>query len=122
MVLAEKPPPTPTFSKNYIINGRIFLPYAEIDEPFTAYYDELANKSRIDYYGDLQLTVQRADLGQFYKIAYMVGSNQQTGRVCFNMEASPISPVTVQSVLPDLSQFQFKQRGICKKWLKIYQH
>nr|XP_027200209.1 digestive cysteine proteinase 2-like [Dermatophagoides pteronyssinus] len=118
LVLAEKPPPTPTFSKNYIINGRIFLPYAEIDEPFTAYYDELANKSRIDYYGDLQLTVQRADLGQFYKIAYMVGSNQQTGRVCFNMEASPISPVTVQSVLPDLSQFQFKQRGICKKMAK----
>ncbi|KAH9516806.1 hypothetical protein DERF_007525 [Dermatophagoides farinae] len=118
LVLANCSPPTPTFSKNYLISGRIVLPYAEIDEPFTAYYDETANKSRIDYYGDLQLTVQRADLGQFYKIAYMVRNNQQTDRVCFNMEASPISPVTIQSVLPDLSNFQFKQRGICNKLTK----
>ncbi|OTF70897.1 Group 1 mite allergen-like protein (Cysteine protease) [Euroglyphus maynei] len=118
MVLAKNSPSTPTFSKNYKITGRILLPYAEINEPFTAYYDENANKSRIDYYGDLQLTVQRADLKQFYKIAYMVRTNEQTDRVCFNMAASPISPVTVQSVLPDLSDFQFKQRGICKTLVK----
>lgn len=104
----------PIFSDNYVITGRILLPYAEIDEPFVAYYDANSNKSRVDYYGDLQLTLQRADLKQFYKIAYMV-QNGQTSRVCFNMGDLPTAPVEIQSVLPDLSNFELKRQGSCKE-------
>lgn len=106
---------SPVFSDQYITTGRVLLPYAEIDEPFTAYYSAPANKSRVDYYGDLMQTVQRADLGQFYKLAYMVNSNGDPNRVCFNMAASPIAPVTVQTVLPDLSQFQLKRTDVCRR-------
>ena len=105
----------PVFNDQYIAEGRILLPYAEINEQFTAYYSAPANKSRVDYYGDLMQTVQRADLGQFFKLAYMVNNHGDLGRVCFNMEASPISPVTVQTVLPDLSQFQLKRTDVCRK-------
>lgn len=35
--------------------GVIHLPYAEIEEPFEAWYNETGNKSRIQYYGGKQL-------------------------------------------------------------------
>lgn len=108
----------PEFADQYEARGRILLPYAEIDEPFTAYFDGKANKSRIDYYGDLELTVQRPDLQQAYKIAYMTTTSTQQGekarRVCFNMAGSSLDPTTVQSVLPDLSGFQSKGKVVCK--------
>lgn len=68
-----------------MVTGQILLPYAEIVEPFTAYYSADANKSRIDYYDDLMQTVQRPDINQFYKLAYMVNGDGDAVRVCFNM-------------------------------------
>ena len=35
----------------YTVTGAIRLPYAEIKETFTAYYETKKNRSRIDYYG-----------------------------------------------------------------------
>jgi hypothetical protein len=35
----------------YIAHGFLRLPYAELSEPFTAYYEAKKNRSRIDYYG-----------------------------------------------------------------------
>ena len=48
---------TPVFSDQYVANGRILLPYAEIDENFVAYYSLNTNKSRVDYYGDLMVCI-----------------------------------------------------------------
>ncbi|KAH9400498.1 hypothetical protein TYRP_002064 [Tyrophagus putrescentiae] len=106
---------TPVFSTNYVVTGQILLPYAEIVEPFTAYYSADANKSRIDYYDDLMQTVQRPDINQFYKLAYMVNGDGDAVRVCFNMAGTTLSPVSVQGVLPDLSNFQLKAKGVCRK-------
>ncbi len=36
--------------KHYSISGILSLPYAEITEPFRAWYDEEQYASRIDYY------------------------------------------------------------------------
>ena len=36
--------------KKYSVSGTIYLPYAEIEEPFRAWYDEDQFASRIDYY------------------------------------------------------------------------
>lgn len=39
----------------YTVEGTLQLPYAEITEPFSAYYDAKNNKSRIDYYGGMKI-------------------------------------------------------------------
>ena len=36
--------------KTYSVSGIISLPYAEVSEPFRAWYDETQFASRIDYY------------------------------------------------------------------------
>lgn len=41
----------PTFSDAYTVKGTLYIPYAEIREPFYAWYDKNAGSSRIDYYG-----------------------------------------------------------------------
>lgn len=35
----------------YVVQGSLQLPYAELNEPFQAFYDMKNKKSRIDYYG-----------------------------------------------------------------------
>lgn len=42
------PPKWPT---KYYAQGTLNLPYAEISEPFSAWYDGNKNSSRIDFYG-----------------------------------------------------------------------
>lgn len=46
--VADQPPKLPT---QYSVEGVLRLPYVEIEEPFSAFYDAVKNKSRIDYYG-----------------------------------------------------------------------
>jgi hypothetical protein len=42
--------------KRYSVSGTLSLPYAEINEPFRAWYDSDQSASRIDYYnGELDL-------------------------------------------------------------------
>ena len=52
-IRAEVGDPTkpPVFSSTYITKAIMYIPYAEIEEPLTAFYDEKAGASRIDYYG-----------------------------------------------------------------------
>ena len=40
----------PTWSPSYSVSGVLRLPYAEIVEPFQAWFDSQHGKSRIDYY------------------------------------------------------------------------
>ena len=35
----------------YYVDGYLMLPYAELAEPFTAWYDKQTGKSRVDMYG-----------------------------------------------------------------------
>uniref|UniRef100_A0A6G1SG74 Counting factor associated protein D n=1 Tax=Aceria tosichella TaxID=561515 RepID=A0A6G1SG74_9ACAR len=46
----QEAPPTPVFATNYEVHGLLSLPYAELNEPFTAYYDKEQDRSRTDYY------------------------------------------------------------------------
>lgn len=41
----------PKWPDSYSVSGTIQLPYAEIKEPFYAYYSSATGRSRIDYYG-----------------------------------------------------------------------
>ena len=44
-------PPVPKYSNSYNVSGTIRLPYAEIVEPFVAFFDGENGRSRVDYYG-----------------------------------------------------------------------
>ena len=45
------PSKPPTWGFRYMVTGTLRLPYTEIEEPFTGWYDAYKNRSRIDYYG-----------------------------------------------------------------------
>lgn len=41
----------PLISPAYITQGTLYIPYAEIEEPFSAWVDTKNGRSRIDFYG-----------------------------------------------------------------------
>ena len=55
----------PTWSPTYTVEGVVVIPYAEIEEPFVGYADLNNRKSRVDYYGGMDKTFQRADVGKY---------------------------------------------------------
>ena len=49
-------PLTPPFwGVRYAVTGVLRLPYAQIEEPFAAWFDGVKNRSRIDFYGGINL-------------------------------------------------------------------
>jgi len=50
-VIAAQNPKAPKWPDCYSAKAILRLPYAEIEEPLTAYYEGAKNRSRIDYYG-----------------------------------------------------------------------
>ncbi|KAI1297897.1 Counting factor associated protein D [Halotydeus destructor] len=109
----------PSWTSSYTVDAIIELPYAEIKEPFRGYYDAQNGRSRVDYYGDLVQTVQRADVtigdvtGISYKVAWMTDPSGKPMRVCFQVNGSTDSPVTPTSVLPDASGFKYQGSDNC---------
>ncbi|XP_052215701.1 digestive cysteine proteinase 1-like isoform X1 [Dreissena polymorpha] len=99
----------PTWGNVYSVQGNLQLPYAEIQEPFAGFYDAPNKRSRIDYYGGMVQTMQRADMfmyGSSYKIAPLTTYQQRNVMSCFQVNGTSGSTVDIQNVLPDLSGFQ----------------
>ncbi|CAH1773564.1 unnamed protein product [Owenia fusiformis] len=104
----------PKWGSFYTVYGTLRLPYAELAEPFAAYYDSAAKKSRIDYYGTTVKTFQRADLGSFgvnNKVAFMSTDTVFNKRTCFQSNGTKDAPVTIQGVLPNLTDFKLIKKG-----------
>lgn len=55
--LATNPP---RWDPVHSVRGVLYIPYAEIEEPFEAWYDSNTGRSRIDYYGGMVKTYQLA--------------------------------------------------------------
>ena len=73
-------------SSSYIVHGFLQLPYAEINEPFTLYYDLKNNQSRVDYYDGMVKTFQLAGNAQkMYKIAYETTESVMNQLNCFKV-------------------------------------
>lgn len=114
----------PNWSDAYICEGVIHLPYAEIDEPFYAWVDLEAGKSRIDYYGGMMKTYQFANEGPFgsaKKIAPLTTETVQNQNSCFGVYGDADEPVQPESVLPDISDFKLIGNEVmngftCEKW------
>lgn len=65
------------------------IPYAELNEPFYGYFDGANNRSRVDYYGDIDMTFQRGELGKFgsmFRVAYMTNQTHYNYRRCFQLD------------------------------------
>lgn len=100
----------PTWSNVYTVSGVLSLPYAEIVEPFQAWFDGQNGRSRIDYYAGLDKTFQRADLkpyGASYRICPETTETQLNVMSCFEVNGTKDVTVPIQTVLPDLTNFEF---------------
>lgn len=120
----------PTFGSFYTVSGEIEIPYTELRETFTAYFDIDAKRSRIDYYDGLVVTLQRGDIQPFgvnYKLAFMSTDTVQNERNCFAIPSTDeSSQVTPQTVFPDTTDMQLTGteliRGyVCEKWVNVTQ-
>lgn len=103
--------PPPNWPQAYQVMGTISIPFAEIEEPFAAFYDAQRGLSRIDYYGGMDRTFQRTDIGEFgtlFKIVPMTDEHLDNTIRCFQTNGTQDAPVQAQSILPDLAEFEFK--------------
>ena len=66
----------PEWSTTYTVFGTLSIPFAEIEEPFAAFADLSNGRSRIDYYGGMDKTFQRRDLGEFGTMFKVIHSNK----------------------------------------------
>lgn len=80
MALSKETLKAPTFSKTYTVKGTLYIPYAEIREPFYAWYNGNSGSSRIDYYGGISkiiiilylLFIFNLNIDCFFSIAYIM--------------------------------------------------
>jgi len=119
--------PPPVWSRTYAVEGILSIPYAEIEEPFAAWADLDAGKSRIDYYGGMVKTFQRADVKKYGTMAKIIPitNEQVTNKIdCFGVDGGEGMQIEAQSMLPDISDFELlgeelKSGQNCQKWQKV---
>uniref|UniRef100_U5EWS0 Putative cathepsin l cathepsin l n=1 Tax=Corethrella appendiculata TaxID=1370023 RepID=U5EWS0_9DIPT len=103
--LSTKPP---KWEKTYTVSGTLFIPYAEISEPFYAWFDSLHGRSRIDYYGGMVKTYQLAGSGEFgtsLKLAPITTNDQLNKITCLQVNGTDENRVEVQGILPFVQDF-----------------
>jgi C1A family cysteine protease len=115
----------PVFSNTYSVKGTLYIPYADIKEPFYAWYNGKAGSSRIDYYGGMVKTYQLSRMGSYgssLKIAPVTTETQENVQTCLQVNGSLEMKIKPQSIIPDTFEFQCKGTEIvdgqtCEKWV-----
>lgn len=103
--LAKQPP---KWESVYTVKGTLYIPYAEIEEPFYGWYDEPLGRSRIDYYGGMVKTYQLVHENQFgtsLKVAPISTNEFMNKETCLQVNGSSEYKITVQSILPNVRNF-----------------
>ncbi|KAL4629415.1 digestive cysteine proteinase 1-like [Arapaima gigas] len=127
-VLQGKPfASTPDFGKLYHVKGVILLPYAEIKEPFEAWYDLQGARSRIDYYHGQVSTYQLGQekpWGLSYKITPETTETEVNVMKCFQLNGTKQEPVVPQGAVPNVDGFQFIRKEyfagrLCEVWQNV---
>lgn len=101
--------PSLKFPTKYYVKGTLYLPYAEIVEPFDAWFDGENKRSRIDLYKGISKTIQRGDIGKYGKTFVVEPWSTETVRnekTCFQMNGSKYWSVKPQHIIPDMSGFK----------------
>ncbi|XP_078279152.1 digestive cysteine proteinase 1-like [Rhinoraja longicauda] len=118
----------PTFPDVYHVSGIFSLPFAEIEEPFEAWYNLSGNVSRIEYYHGQVITLQHGfeqPAGISYKISPETTETDTNVIKCFQVNGTIDDPILPQPVFPDLEDFKFIKeedyRGHhCSVWQQIF--
>ncbi|MGH0133973.1 UNVERIFIED_CONTAM: hypothetical protein FKN15_062723 [Acipenser sinensis] len=117
----------PDFGAVYHVSGVISLPYAEIQEPFEAWYNLTGGVSRINYYHGQVQTYQfgfEKPAGCSYKLTPETTETEVNVIKCFQVNGTKADPVLPQSVFPSLEGFQLVReeyfRGqLCEVWQNV---
>ncbi|XP_061452508.1 digestive cysteine proteinase 2-like [Rhineura floridana] len=99
----------PKFGDTYHITGILKLPYAEIEEPFEAWFNETGGKSRIQYYHGQVITYQFGFIKPFgasFKVTPETTETEANIKECFRINGTSENPIRPQSVFPSLHEFQ----------------
>uniref|UniRef100_A0A1B0CM99 Secreted protein n=2 Tax=Lutzomyia longipalpis TaxID=7200 RepID=A0A1B0CM99_LUTLO len=99
----------PKWEKVHTVKGNLIIPYAEISEPFYAWYDENSGRSRIDYYGGMVKTYQLTHSGTFgtsLKVAPVTTDDTLNHVTCLQVNGTDDNKIEVQSVLPNAKDFR----------------
>lgn len=106
--LATNPPKWPNV---YSVSGILNIPYAEISEPFYAWFDRDNGRSRIDYYGGMVKTYQLTKAGEYgtsLKVAPVSTRQQLNKETCLQVNGSSDNAIEVQSILPNAKEFKLE--------------
>ncbi|KAF5280129.1 hypothetical protein FQA39_LY18131 [Lamprigera yunnana] len=98
----------PVWNPVYTVKGVLYIPYAELEEPFYAWYDFPSGQSRIDYYGGMVKTYQLRTSGTYgtsLKIAPVTTETQLNSKTCLQVNGSNEFTIEPQPVLPSLEGF-----------------
>lgn len=104
--IATKPP---RWDSVYTVQGVLYIPYAEIAEPFEAWFEKHTNRSRIDYYNGVVKTYQlshEGDYGTSLKIAPVTTNEKANVLTCLQVNGTVDNRIEPQSILPDCRDFK----------------
>eukprot|EP01147_Barroeca_monosierra_P010356 gene10356-2491_t len=93
---------------SYVAEAIISLPYAAISEPIKVYFDAIGRRSRTEYYHGMDVYVYREDLGKHgyqFQINPVTDNEHKNIMTCFGNNGTREDPITIQSLLPDLSKY-----------------
>lgn len=113
---ATKPP---RWDNVYTTKGTLYIPYAEIAEPFYAWYDEPNGQSRIDYYGGMVKTYQLNHVGQYgasLKVAPVTTDDKPNQQTCLQVNGTAEYSIRPQTILPDVHEFVLAGGFYCYIW------
>lgn len=120
----------PVWPTAYSAVGVISIPYAELTEPFHAWYDAQKGNSRIDYYDGTAKTFQFSSWptksGSQVKIVPETTNEFLNKISCFKTDGGAPGSVTPQPVLPDITNFTCEGHGTingvqAQKWTQTVQ-
>ncbi|XP_076181446.1 C1 family peptidase 26-29-p [Ptiloglossa arizonensis] len=115
---------SPTFSNTYTARGVLYIPYAEIREPFFAWYDGTSGSSRIDYYGGMVKTFQLSHKGSYgtsLKVAPVTTESASNQETCLQVHGSKEMKIQPQTIIPDTTGMECIGEDVingspCEKW------
>ncbi|XP_060113487.1 digestive cysteine proteinase 2-like [Heteronotia binoei] len=99
----------PNFGNIYHVKGVINLPYAEIEEPFEAWYNLTGNKSRIEYYEGQVVTLQLGctePFGTMFKLTPETTEKEVNTKKCFQLNGTKEGRVEPQTVFPNMEGYK----------------
>ncbi|XP_071965328.1 digestive cysteine proteinase 1-like [Antedon mediterranea] len=112
-------PPKPAFTGSYYASGVLQLPYAELKEEFSIYYDVKTKRSLVSFYNGLDKTyLFEKNAGFDYGVTYTISPETVTGKVetgCFQMNGTKDGAVSIQSFIPDVSDFNYAGQGVANE-------